>query len=436
MTWWVVIAAAIVVIIVAWVATNWLLGEATAAKDPGAARVDAIKTGLGIGAGTTGIFALLLAVRRQWHSESDAAEKNATELYTKAADQLGSTEAPVRLAGLYALERLAHNNPGQRQSIVNVICAYLRMPYTPPNPGPAADNVGPQERIQELEVRLAGQRILTDHLDPQNRRKFWDAIDLDLTNAYLVDFALENCQPRIGRFNGATFASEASFSGVTFTGDASFDFATFTGDASFDFATFSRGAWFNGATFTGYVWFTRASFARNAFFRGATFTGDTSFGSATFSRDAWFNGATFTGDAWFRHATFIRDASFRHATFIRDAAFESGAFTNDAAFDGAVFTGDTSFKLATFTGDTSFKLATFTGDTSFEFATFTRIASFTDATFAGILPAIDRRIAGKAQFADVILTSYSPDRMTTAGIVVDVHETQATASEAEASPER
>jgi hypothetical protein len=133
MSWWVVAAAAIVVVLVAWLATTWLLGEATAAKDPGAARVDAIKTGLGIGAGTTGIFALLLAVRRQWHSESDATEKNVTELYTKAADQLGSTEAPVRLAGLYALERLAHNNPGQRQSIVNVICAYLRMPYKPPS---------------------------------------------------------------------------------------------------------------------------------------------------------------------------------------------------------------------------------------------------------------------------------------------------------------
>jgi len=37
----------------------------------------------------------------------DAAERRITELYTKAADQLGSDEAPVPLAGLDAKERLA-----------------------------------------------------------------------------------------------------------------------------------------------------------------------------------------------------------------------------------------------------------------------------------------------------------------------------------------
>ncbi|MBB5856491.1 hypothetical protein ACFQ05_26765 [Amycolatopsis umgeniensis] len=156
---WVLLAAAVVVVFAAWGATTWLLGEASAAKDPGAARVDAIKTGLGIGAGTTGVFALLLAVRRQWHSETDAIEKNVTELYTKAADQLGSAEAPVRLAGLYALERLAHNNPGQRQSIVNVICAYLRMPFTPPGSKsgtPESDPALHHASFQEREVRLTG----------------------------------------------------------------------------------------------------------------------------------------------------------------------------------------------------------------------------------------------------------------------------------------
>ncbi|MEV7097998.1 hypothetical protein AB0M80_34635 [Amycolatopsis sp. NPDC051045] len=91
-----------------WGATSWLLGEAATAKDVGAARVDVIKTRLAIGAGTTGIFALLPAVRRQRHNEVDATEKNVTELYTKAADQLGSDKAPVRLSGLYALERLAY----------------------------------------------------------------------------------------------------------------------------------------------------------------------------------------------------------------------------------------------------------------------------------------------------------------------------------------
>ena len=102
-------------------------------------RVDLIRTGLSVGAGVAGALALVLAVRRQWlaeraqqSSEYDARDRRVTELYVKAADQLGTDKAPVRLAGLYALERLAQDNSNQRQTIVNVICAYLRMPYTPP----------------------------------------------------------------------------------------------------------------------------------------------------------------------------------------------------------------------------------------------------------------------------------------------------------------
>jgi hypothetical protein len=132
LSWWVVAAALFVVALVAWVATTWLLSEASHAHDVAATRVDAIKTGLSIAAGTGGVFALLLAVRRQWHQEltaqdsaQDATERRVTELYTKAADQLGSDKAPVRLAGLYALERLAQATPGQRQTVVNVLCAYL-----------------------------------------------------------------------------------------------------------------------------------------------------------------------------------------------------------------------------------------------------------------------------------------------------------------------
>lgn len=248
MSWWVVPGAAVVVTLVAWGATSWLLVEASTAKDVGAARVDAIKTGLGIGAGATGIFALLLAVRRQWHSEADATEKNVTELYTKAADQLGSNKAPVRLAGLYALERLAQGNPLQRQSIVNVLCAYLRMPYNPPGTEPLASEAAPREaelaehleRTQEREVRLAAQHILIDHLKPRISEAFWDGIDLDLTGAHLIDFDMSQGQVRNVRFVGATFDGDANFSLATFDGDyALFIGASFSGEADFGGATFA-----------------------------------------------------------------------------------------------------------------------------------------------------------------------------------------------------
>ena len=80
------------------------------------------------------------AFRRQHHqevakvlSDVDTSEPHITE-YTKAVEQLGSDKALVRFAGLYALERLAQDNPAYRQTIVNVICAYLRMPFSPTAP--------------------------------------------------------------------------------------------------------------------------------------------------------------------------------------------------------------------------------------------------------------------------------------------------------------
>ncbi len=65
-------------------------------------------------------------------AETDAEARRITELYTRAADQLGSSQAPVRLADLYALERLAQSSPGRLQTIVHVVCAFLRMPFTVP----------------------------------------------------------------------------------------------------------------------------------------------------------------------------------------------------------------------------------------------------------------------------------------------------------------
>ena len=143
--------------------------------------------------GTGGAVALLLTARWQRytelalvHTDRDATERRITELYTKAADQLGSKKAPVRLAGLHALERLAQNTPEQRQTIMDVICAYLRMPYTPPEEqapaedAPAEAHARYENRRQEQQVRLTIAA--------------WPGIRLDLTGAFLLEFSLEKCQ--------------------------------------------------------------------------------------------------------------------------------------------------------------------------------------------------------------------------------------------------
>ncbi len=251
--------------------------------------LDAIRTATAITVATGGAVALLLAARRQRSTEEtlehqrevaqaterDAKEQRITELYTRAVDQLGAEKAPVRLGGLHALERLAQNNPVQRQTIVDVICSYLRMPYTPPDDhAPGQDAPEDAHSRQELQVRLTAQRILSAHLKPEDAAAvFWDDIDLNLTEAHLHQFGLVACRLRNAQFYGATFGGNAYF-GVTtfdetadfaeakFTGEAWFDGTTFDGDARFAEATFTENAWFADATFR-YVDFDRARLASN-----------------------------------------------------------------------------------------------------------------------------------------------------------------------------
>jgi hypothetical protein len=190
-------------------------------------RLDAIRTAGSIVVGTGGGAALLLAARRQRSTElglrqtdHDATERRVTELYSKAADQLGSDKAPVRLAGIYALERLAQNNADHRQTIVNLYCAYLRMPFEPC-----------AERSEEHQVRRAAQDVLVSHLRPGEEH--WADMEVNLSRATLVGFAMTHCAVRSARFNSTRFVQQATFRGSTFRTVADFRHATFTGLADF-----------------------------------------------------------------------------------------------------------------------------------------------------------------------------------------------------------
>ena len=328
----------------------------------------------------------MLAFRGQHHqeiaaalSDLDTTGQRITELYAKAVEQLGSDQAPVRFGGLYALERLAQDNPAHRQTIVDVICAYLRMPFSPtapaskPEPEAAEGQTDPGTESetgidgiggtwqQERQVRLTAQSILAEHLrddrakdqqstDPPSSR-FWNNIHLDLTGAILIDFNLANGVVADANFRRAAFSGGASFSGATFSGDARFGGAAFSGDALFGGAAFSGDASFPEAAFSGDALFGEAAFSRGAWFRRAAFGGVAGFRKATFSGDAWFDKATFTRGASFDKATFTGDARFGEAAFTGDARFGEAAFTGDAWFGEAAFSGGAWFGEAAFSAN-------------------------------------------------------------------------------------
>ena len=75
------------------------------------------------------------AYERELHAREEQDRTYERELYAKAVEQLGHEKAPVRLGALYSLERLGEDRPERQQIIVDVICAYLRMPFSATAPG-------------------------------------------------------------------------------------------------------------------------------------------------------------------------------------------------------------------------------------------------------------------------------------------------------------
>lgn len=213
-------------------------------------RLDIIRTAFSIVVGGGGAAGLLLAARRQRATEldlrqrdHDAAETRVTELYGKAADQMGSDKAPVRLAGILALERLAQGHPEHRQTIVDLICAYLRMPRE--------DDVN---AAQEEEVRQTEQGVLAAHLRPEETSRFWPDVRLNLSGARLRSFTFARCRVRTASFADARFHGAAVFRGTTFDRSADFRNVRFTGLADFRRVTFDgEGPNFRGTSFEGAV---------------------------------------------------------------------------------------------------------------------------------------------------------------------------------------
>ena len=79
-----------------------------------------------------GVFTLLLAIWRGVvaNRQANTAQQGLlNERYQKGAAMLGSEVLSVRLGGIYALQRLAEESPGQYHiQIMRLFCAFVRLP--------------------------------------------------------------------------------------------------------------------------------------------------------------------------------------------------------------------------------------------------------------------------------------------------------------------
>lgn len=197
-------------------------------------RIDVLKTALTAVAGVGGAVALVVAYRRQ----RDLEQGRFIERFVAAADQLGSPDPAVRIAGVYAISSAADEASTftNRQQCIDVLCGYLRLPYDPEHgqnhmievvttEKSAATRTGRESSYRKVfrqndgEVRRTIVRVLIAHLE-QAAPISWSEHNFDFRSAVFDDF---NLRDAIFSGDNVNFMG-AKFLGVcTFFIDVTFD---------------------------------------------------------------------------------------------------------------------------------------------------------------------------------------------------------------------
>jgi hypothetical protein len=115
-------------------AVIWPITDLIAAHDvgqiAGAQRAAALQTAreavrtqvLTLGAGLAAFAALVYTARNYALSR----ESQVTDRYTKAIEQLGSSELDIRIGGIYALERIARDSARDHPVVMEVLQTFVR----------------------------------------------------------------------------------------------------------------------------------------------------------------------------------------------------------------------------------------------------------------------------------------------------------------------
>ncbi|EME56890.1 pentapeptide repeat-containing protein [Amycolatopsis decaplanina] len=303
---------------------GWLLTDAATSRS------EALKTGGIAGGAIVALYALWLNDRRRRVEERrQEIERQRQELELRRADQdrdrisderfakavelLGHDADQVRVGALHALAGLARGRKVYTQTVLDILCSYLRRPFEHPRyegeakrSGNKLPERGDAKQEQELQVRQTAQRLIGDLL-PAADSEGTPGYDLDLTGAVLEYFDLS--ERKIGKLllRYAGLYSSTNLSGCLFLGPV---YLTGAGTADKKKIGFFR---CNEAKFEQRAWFSGVQFSEDVEFRGTVFAGETSFKDSVFTKDAVFADAGFKGTLDLRRARFegFGDLSFR-----------------------------------------------------------------------------------------------------------------------------
>ena len=315
------------------------------------------------------------------------------ERYTKAVEQLGSKEAPVRIGGVYTLvglvdEWLEEENLSEYerfkegQVIINNLCAYIRSPFTLTSyydelseDAPSLEGIYKDKKEEfyvdkaildsEADVRLSIIKEIHDRIQgpDKNTPGAWSDFEYDFSGStffYPIDLTKSYYAKPIN-FSGSTYEGGAYFSGSTYQGEADFRestyeknviFSTFAsrstyeGGAYFSGSTYQGEAYFSGSTYQGWADFGESTYEKNVIFSTfasrSTYEGGAYFSGSTYQGRADFSGSTYQGEAYFSDSTYQVGADFSRSTY-QWADFSRSTYQGLADFSGSIFYQETYF---------------------------------------------------------------------------------------------
>lgn len=326
--------------------------------DPGRGPADAVRSGALAAGAVLALYGLWLNDRRRQMEEKNHKleiersghdrERVASERFARAVELLGNEADHVRVGALHALVGLAKTWPDMRQTVGDILCAYLRRPFDHGEYRKARGAAEPADDAEkadnERQVRLTAQRLIQDLLAMAA-----EPMRLDLTGAVLEQFTLRSVKLSALVADNAQFYRATTFDTIGVSTELSLREAALFGDAKFVYCNLTS-LTLDGATFRADTDFSYSVLSGRCRALTTRFLGSLQCGHMSFGADLKWR-IEVTGSASFREATFNWGADLSNSQFRGDATFD-GAYLlvgesphEPTTFDGVTFGQSLSFRI-------------------------------------------------------------------------------------------
>ena len=337
------------------------------------------------------------------------------ERYTKAVEQLGNKEAPIRIGGVYTLvglvdEWLLDKNLDyaekvrEGQVIVNSLCAYIRSSFALAfhyneltQESPTAEGlyknreqdfyIDKAEFKSEADIRLSIIKEIHDRLQsPEiNTPGAWSDFEYDFSGStffYPIDFTRSYYAKPVN-FSGSTYQDEVRFGGSTYQGGADFSGSIYRRGADFLSSTYQSQANFVGSTYQDKAAFSSSTYQDGANFSGSTYQGEVFFRGSVYRGWVVFNGSAYREEADFCGSTYQRGADFSDSTYWGKIVFGGSVYQGWAVFRDSAYRGEAAFNDSVYWGGADFSGSTYRGRAGFGNSIYQEGANLSRSTYWG-----------------------------------------------------